>query len=107
MKKLILALAALVQASMASASVTGPGYLWQYLVLNGVAFIWHNGTRSTPPSCDTQGRFAFNVTTPAGQAALAGILTAFASHKPVVITGTGACTDWSDSETMQYFSVTY
>lgn len=73
MKKLILALAALSQASIASASVTGSGYLWQYLVLNGVAFVWHNGTRSTPPSCDTQGRFAFNVTTPAGQAALSGI----------------------------------
>lgn len=107
MIRFILSFAMLIQASIASASVASSGYLTQYLILNGIAFVWHNGTRSTPPSCDTQGRFAFNVTTPAGQAALSGILTAFASHKPVAITGTGACTDWSDSETMQYFSVAY
>jgi hypothetical protein len=107
MKKFLLAFMMLAQAGIASASATGSGYLTQYLILNGVAFFWHNGTRSTPPACDTQGRFAFNVTTPVGQAALSGLLTAFASHKPVAITGTGACTDWSDSETMQYFSVTY
>lgn len=107
MKRLILALFALSQAGMASASSTGTGYLTQYVIQNGIAFFWHNGTRSTPPACDGGVRFSINVTTPAGQAALAGLLTAFSSHKPITIMGTGACSDWVDTEAMQYFSVTY
>lgn len=101
MKRIILVLFALSQAGTASASSTGTGYLTQYVIQNGIGFFWHNGTRSTPPACDGGVRFSINVTTPAG------LLTAFSSHKPITIMGTGACTDWVDTEAMQYFSVIY
>ena len=75
---------------------------------NGAVLVYTSGSRTgTIPACGvTQPqRFALDSTTPAGKAQLAGILTAFAAGKPVVIVGTGTCSVFFDSETIEYFHI--
>jgi hypothetical protein len=48
-------------------------------------------------------RWVFNGATAAGQARLSLLLTAYSTGKSLQVAGTGACTDWNDTETMDYF----
>lgn len=70
-------------------------------------YFTHVGGRTQIPSCGSlnYNRFAFNVSTPHGQAVLSTLLTAFAAHKPVTIIGMGSC-DTSSSDTEGVASVT-
>ena len=73
---------------------------------NGVVLVTTTGNRTTPPSCSSvAGRFAIDSTTPAGRSQLAGLLAAEAADRQVVIVGTGNCSAYGDSETIDYFYI--
>jgi hypothetical protein len=77
-----------------------------HFMSNGVVLVTTTGSRSTAPTCATvAGRFAFDSTTPAGRSQLAGLIAAEAADRRVVIRGSGACTDYADSETIEYFYI--
>jgi hypothetical protein len=88
--------------STAHASEAGPGQISNLIVVeNGTVLFNQSGSRTTPPGCQastTPKRWAFNGTTPAGQAMLSLLLRAYATSKTVLIFGTGTCTAWSDTE---------
>jgi hypothetical protein len=99
------ATAALVPSAVGASTTTG-GYITQFVVLNnGVVMFWHSGSRTTLPTFDTQGRFAINAATAAGQAQLSSLMTAYVAHKPVTIVGDGACSIWGDTETVSLFYI--
>ena len=72
---------------------------------SGIVIAYTSGARSDVPSCASSqpGRFALDSTTPAGKVQLAGLLSAYAATKQVVIVGTGACAAWPDTESVSYF----
>ena len=109
MKNLFLSIALVLFASTSFASASsGPISEW-YFMSNGVVLVYSSGVRTgTQPSCVTSpsNRFAFDATTPAGKAQLAGILAAYASGKIVEIVGAGNCSAYSDSESLSFFHVT-
>lgn len=113
MRKWLVALAtssALIGGS-AHASATGPVLVTSVTPTNyGMVYFIHGpGVRSPAPSCGAANgtRFAFNITTPSGQAMLSTLLTAFATHKPVTVMGTGSCdAAAADTESVVYFMVT-
>ncbi|PXA88737.1 hypothetical protein DMC25_10505 [Caulobacter sp. D4A] len=77
----------------------------EILILNGGVVLFFTGTvsRSATPSCHTMaGRWAFDASTPAGQAKLSALMTAYAMKKKVKILGLSACNVWADTETMNY-----
>jgi hypothetical protein len=74
----------------------------------GTVLFTIEGTRSTPPSCGAAWptRFAFNISTAAGQAMLSTLLTAAASHKPIIVWGTHACdAQTGDTESVSYIEL--
>lgn len=92
--------------SAAHASEVGPGTIHNIFVMdNGVVLFHMTGNRTALPACGTPNpsRWAFDSTTPAGQAKLSFLLTAYSSQKPVAIHGTAACPNWADTETVSYF----
>jgi hypothetical protein len=91
-------LAALATASASRASNANWGYV-SYITTtdDGYTYFQLSGARTSPlPSCANPAqpqRWAFNAATPAGQARLATLLSAFGLHKQIYIYGTGACND--------------
>jgi hypothetical protein len=75
---------------------------------SGTAFLYSTGARGlaqdTKPTCATANRWAISAATPAGQAVLSAIMTAFGAGKSVVVFGTGNCNTWADTETIQWIS---
>lgn len=71
----------------------------------GGAFFYHDGPRTNRPSCATEDRWVINVSTPAGQAMYAAVLTAIASGRKITVHGTGACSFWGDTESVQSVQV--
>lgn len=71
----------------------------------GKLFFSQSGTRTTPPTCATLDRFVIDVNAPSGQAEAAVLLTALAQNKRVSVTGTGACADWGDTESVEVISI--
>ncbi|HAF80275.1 MAG TPA: hypothetical protein DCG66_04605 [Brevundimonas sp.] len=71
----------------------------------GGAFFYHDGPRTNRPSCATQDRWVINVTTPAGQAMYAAVLTAVASGRKIAVHGSGACSFWGDTESVTSLQV--
>jgi hypothetical protein len=49
-------------------------------------------------------RWVFDVTTAKGQAMLSMVLTAYSTGKKIAVTGSGACPDWSDTETVEHLN---
>lgn len=94
-------------AGSAHAGTAGAGNLNNpYFMGNGVLLIPTDGTRSGAPACATESyRFAIDASTAAGKTQAAGILTAFAMGKRVAIYGTGVCSVWNDTETVNYFQI--
>jgi len=91
----------------AHAGTAGPVKLKNlYFMSNGVVIAYVEGPRSNAPSCAAveSMRFAVNATTPAGKAQLSGLLTAYSTGKAVSIWGTGACTAWNDTESIDFFA---
>lgn len=95
----------LAPAGIANASEAGPGTVHALHVMPNGTILFHlTGSRTSPPACHTMSnRWAFDGTTPAGQAKLALLLSAYAAQKPIVVYGTNACPDWADTETVKYF----
>jgi hypothetical protein len=88
-------------AALASDSTSGT--VNNILVLGGKVFFFTTGTRTSMPTCQTQGsRWVFNGASAEGQAMLSVLLTAYASNKAILVHGTGACTDWGDTESVEF-----
>lgn len=94
--------------SPASASDAGPGVIHNiYVMDNGVVLFHLTDDRTTLPAFGTPNpsRWAFDSTTPAGQAKLSFLLTTYTSQKPIAIHGTAACPHWADTETVSHFMI--
>lgn len=96
-------------AGPAKASDAAWGYIsYPYGTSNGAVMFNTTGERGTPPSCSGPGlnaRFAINASTLVGQSQLSVLMTAYSLHKRISIHGTGACSIWGDTETVDYFVV--
>jgi hypothetical protein len=65
-----------------------------------------SGTRTSTPTCATDGWFALPATsTDNGRALLSLILTAFAANKTVTVHGTGSCTAFSTREDVAWLII--
>jgi hypothetical protein len=107
-KQAALALLFMVAGSTASASIAYNGALsMPHFMSSGIVLVYTSGSRANPPACGAgqANRFAFDATTPGGKIQLAGLLTAFATGKQVVIVGSDTCGVWSDTETVNYFYI--
>ncbi|PXA84658.1 hypothetical protein DMC18_23630 [Caulobacter sp. D5] len=110
MKRLRVALAGLLAATAlvaptAQASSSASGLvIYLHVMDNGTVLFHHLGSRTATPTCATNtARWAFDGSTPAGQAKLALLTTAYATKQPIVVYGKGACNVWGDTETVEYF----
>lgn len=96
-------------AAPANASDTTWGYIsYPYGTSKGAVMFNTDGVRGTPPSCSGPGlgaRFAINASTLVGQSQLSVLMTAYSLHKRIAIHGTGTCSIWGDTETVDYFVV--
>jgi hypothetical protein len=64
--------------------------------------------RTALPACQGPGlndRWAFDGSTPAGQAKLSALLSAYAMQKKLVVIGKGTCPDWGDTESVNWMRV--
>jgi hypothetical protein len=92
-------------ASVPAAASSAQGKVSRVYMVYGVAMILlDTPPRAGVPACGAGNgtRWAFNATTPAGQAMLSVILTAYASGRPVSIYGTNTCLDWGDTESIEW-----
>lgn len=113
MKKLIaLCISGLLLSGLSSpvqASDTGVGYVGEIIISHGGIVLFNlSGTRTATPSChhaSVPQRWAFNSTTPAGQAKLAALLSVKNTGKAIWLRGTGTCADWGDTESVDYFII--
>lgn len=71
---------------------------------NGSVLFYLSAPDLSPPTCATQStRWAFDATTPAGQAKLAFLLSAKATNASIQVSGLNTCSVWGDTETVDYF----
>jgi hypothetical protein len=85
------------------ASQSSSGTIYGISIEEGKAFFYTTGARSAVPGCSTVlKRWVFNAATANGQAMLSALLTFYSAGKAIAVTGTGACTDWGDTETVRY-----
>ena len=106
MKKLVVALLMVVFSGSLYAGSAASGALSKiHFMSSGSVIVYTSGVRSGIPSCaSTQPRrFAISATTDGGKVQLAGLLSAYTSGKNIVITGTGNCSAYGDTETISYF----
>ena len=90
----------------AQASTAGNGYITSYTPqIGGKLFFSMDGSRSAQPGCSTSNRWVVDGSTAGGQVLVAGLLTAFAQHKQIYVSGSGACNVWGDTEDLTYFTV--
>jgi hypothetical protein len=98
-----------VVAVPAHASDDSYGYASTPLGMTGGAVLFNSdGSRGTVPSCQGPGlgaRWAINASTLVGQSQLSVFMTAYSLHKRVFIHGTGTCSIWGDTETVDYLAV--
>lgn len=75
--------------------------------IGAVLFSAPSSNRTGIPTCgqSNPGRWAIDASTPAGQAAVAVLLSAWAAKKQVWVNGTGTCSIWGDTETVSYFNI--
>jgi hypothetical protein len=91
----------------AQASSSGSGYVTTIIYSgSGFAFVYQNGSRTARPACSVNDRWVIPITTAAGQSMLAGMMTAYATGKVITVNGTGACSEYADTESISYFSST-
>lgn len=90
-------------AGTGSASTASGGAISGISVEQGKAFFYVSGSRTSTPACHTvPGRWVFNAATADGQAMLSALMTFYSLGKQIQVGGTGACTDWADTETVRY-----
>ena len=112
MKMILTALicaAAAAVAVPAKASEAAWGYItFPYGTSNGAVLFNTSGERGPRPPCSGPGldaRYAINASTLVGQSQLSVLMTAYSLHKRILIRGTGTCSIWGDTETVDYFMV--
>lgn len=88
---LFLGLGSLLLATEAQASNQGPGYITNVEQAQSRFFFYMSGTRGTRPTCDCCGRWEIDASTAAGQSQIAILLTVYALHHTIQISGTGSC----------------
>lgn len=80
-----------------------------YGARNGAVLFNTSGARSGPvPACQGPGlgqRYALDASTIAGQTYVSVLMTAYALKKRVYVQGTGTCTIWGDTETVDFIMV--
>lgn len=94
--------------SVAEASTSAPSKVYNITITaNGIAYFFQEASRTGYPACagNFPARWAFNASTPGGQAVLSTILTAYATNKPVFVAGTGACDVAGDTESVGYLYI--
>ena len=90
----------------AQASTANSGYITSYTPqIGGKFFFTTDGGRTAQPGCSTSNRWVVDGGTAGGQVLVAGLLTAYAQHNQVSISGSGACNVWGDTEDLTYFTV--
>ena len=103
----VAAVSLLAQPALAGYSSTGT--ISNVIVdLNGIVTFDSSTGHSAPPGCQdssSPGQWAFSSASLAGQAKLAALLTAYATHKQVMVGGTATCGDRSDTETVQFLRI--
>lgn len=75
---------------------------------NGAVLFSTDGSRGARPSCSGLGndaRWAINASTLVGQSQLSAFMAAYALKKRIFIHGTGTCSIWGDTETVDYFEI--
>ncbi|KRA61898.1 hypothetical protein ASD79_05660 [Caulobacter sp. Root655] len=75
---------------------------------NGAVLFSTNGSRGPRPACSGAGldaRYAINASTLVGQSQLSAFMTAYTLKKRIFIRGTGTCSIWPDTETVDYFEI--
>ena len=96
--------AMLTTVSPAQASTSAAGTISNVLVEQGKVFFHQSGSRTATPACATvYNRWVFDASTPAGQAMMSALLTFEARGVQIVVTGTAACADWGDTESVSNF----
>ena len=97
-----------VAAPSCYAQSTTAGTISNIIVLPGGAVVFNqSGQRYNIPSCGAgePTRWAFNVNSNEGQARFASLLSAYAMGKSITISGSGACPDWGDTESVTWIQV--
>lgn len=92
-------------ASAQSTGATGPiGRIDMQTAGGGKVIFYQGGNRSGVPACasNLNNRWAFDGTTPSGQATLSILLSAYMSGKSIQVVGMGTCSAWGDTETVNY-----
>jgi hypothetical protein len=71
-------------------------------------FVYVDLAPTNTPACGTvtsgNHRYVIDLTTDAGKAMIATVLTAYANKALIDITGTGTCDVWGDTETVYYIT---
>jgi hypothetical protein len=110
-KKFLACLCLLTLSSVTQNAFASVGYAGNisniHAMKNGKVLFTHSGARSGQPACATTQltRWAFDANTPAGQAQLSVLMTAYVTGKTITVSGSNACTDWGDSESVDYFYI--
>lgn len=66
-------------------------------------FFYHSGARTGRPACAVEStRWVVDLSTPAGQAMMAQVMTAISLNKSFSVSGAGTCDLWADTETVDY-----
>ena len=102
-----MSLGVILTASFAQASGT-TATITQVLVWSAgnLVYVYPTGGLAGPPACGASlPYYSFSYSRPMASAYLAALLSAQARGAIVEIWGTGACTDQSTSETLDYFSI--
>lgn len=105
----LLLLIACAASTPSQASISATGKIYNIHILgNGVVLFRHTGTRGAVPACGQPEavRWAFDGSTPQGQARLALLLTAYGAGKNVQVFGLGNCNVWGDTESVDYIVTT-
>ena len=101
---MIVSVAASAQGSVSGATITSLGFNNE---IPNAVFISINIGKTNNPACSTNTAWSFilPLTTTFENQMLAGLLAARATGTPVTLNGTGACSTYSNLETL--FNVTY
>lgn len=101
--KIGMALALVCGANAAGASTASGGTISAISVEQGRLFFYVSGSRTATPPCHTvPGRWVFDASTAQGQAMMAALMTFYSQGKQVSVSGTNACANWPDTESVQY-----
>jgi hypothetical protein len=104
-KAIVAALALFAFTNPALAGSAPSGQLHSFIFAeDGIVLVWSTRAQVGAPSCaTTPNRWVIDASTPGGKSVLAGLLSAYALGKPVVILGRGDCVHGWASEAISSF----